>query len=101
MVLGDRLPRLRDLFRGADRAPGGADPVLLYTMVLRAGIPRLSATAVLGPIVAEIFEGPNFGSIFGTVMLGAVVGGAVGPVGTGLLHDTPATTTRRSGSGWC
>ena len=50
----------------------GANPVLLYTMVLAQGFLGYSATAVLGPIVAEIFEGPHFGSIFGTVMLGAV-----------------------------
>ena len=56
-------------------------------MVLAQGFLGYSATSVLGPIVAEIFEGPHFGSIFGTVMLGAVVGGAAGPWVTGLLHD--------------
>jgi MFS family permease len=62
-------------------------PWLLYTMVLAQGFLGYSATSVLGPIVAEIFEGPHFGSIFGTLMLCAVVGGAVGPWVTGLLHD--------------
>ncbi len=88
MVLGDRLPRLRHLLRGADRLQAGTSPVLLYTMVLAQGFLGYSATAVLGPIVAEIFEGPNFGSIFGTLMLGAVVGGATGPWITGVLYDT-------------
>jgi len=65
----------------------GTSPVLLYTMVLAQGFLGYSATAVLGPIVAEIFEGPNFGSIFGTLMLGAVMGGATGPWITGVLYD--------------
>jgi len=65
----------------------GTSPVLLYTMVLAQGFLGYSATAVLGPIVSEIFEGPQFGAIFGTIMLAAVVGGAAGPWITGLLHD--------------
>jgi MFS family permease len=65
----------------------GANPVLLYAMVLAQGFLGYSATSVLGPIVAEIFEGPHFGSIFGTIMLGAVIGGAVGPWVTGLIYD--------------
>jgi MFS family permease len=62
-------------------------PILLYAMVLTQGFLGYSATAVLGPIVAEIFEGPHFGSIFGTIMLGAVIGGAAGPWVTGLIYD--------------
>jgi len=65
----------------------GVNPVLLYTMILAQGFLGYSATAVLGPIAAEIFEGPHFGSIFGTLMLCAIIGGAVGPWITGLLHD--------------
>jgi MFS family permease len=65
----------------------GASPVLLYTMILAQGFLGYSSTAVLGPIVAEIFEGPHFGSIFGTLMVFAISGGAVGPWVTGLLHD--------------
>lgn len=65
----------------------GANPVLLYTMIIAQGFLGYSATSVLGPIVAEIFEGPHFGTIFGTLMLTAITGGAVGPWVTGLLHD--------------
>src|SRR5262245_60271323 len=64
-----------------------ASPVILYAMVLTQGFLGYSATSVLGPIVAEIFEGPHFGSIFGTIMLGAVIGGAAGPWVTGLIYD--------------
>ena len=65
----------------------GPNPVLLYTMVLAQGFLGYAYTSVLGPIVAEIFEGPHFGTIFGTVMLTAVAGGAVGPCVTGLIYD--------------
>jgi MFS family permease len=65
----------------------GTTPVLLYGMILVQGFLGYSATSVLGPIVAEIFEGPHFGAIFGTVMVFAICGGATGPWVTGLLHD--------------
>jgi MFS family permease len=65
----------------------GANPVLLYLMILTQGFLGYSATAVLGPIVAEIFEGPHFGAIFGTIMVFSITGGAVGPLVTGVLHD--------------
>ena len=65
----------------------GPNPVLLYAMVLAQGFLGYAYTSVLGPIVSEIFEGPHFGTIFGTVMLTAVAGGAVGPWVTGLLYD--------------
>jgi len=65
----------------------GANPVLLYTMVVAQGFLGYSMTSVFGPIVAEIFEGPHFGAIFGTLMVFAIGGGAVGPWITGLLHD--------------
>jgi MFS family permease len=65
----------------------GANPALLYTMVVAQGFLGYSMTSVFGPIVAEIFEGPHFGAIFGTLMVFAISGGAVGPWITGLLHD--------------
>jgi len=65
----------------------GPAPWLLYMMVLAQGFLGYSMTSVLGPIVAEIFEGPHFGTIFGTAMLAAIGGGAIGPWITGLLYD--------------
>ena len=59
----------------------GSSPVLLYTMVLAQGFLGYSSTAVLGPIVAEIYEGPHFGAIFGTLMLAADRRRRGGPVG--------------------
>ena len=65
----------------------GPTPWLVYSMVLAQGFLGYSMTSVLGPIVAEVFEGKHFGTIFGTVMLAAITGGAVGPWVTGLLYD--------------
>ena len=47
----------------------------------------------MGAVVLEIFEGPHYGSIFGTVMLAALAGGAAGPWLTGFLHDLTGTYT--------
>lgn len=44
-------------------------------------------TSVMGAIPAEIFEGKHYGSIFGTLMLAAMAGGAAGPWAAGVLHD--------------
>jgi MFS family permease len=60
---------------------------LLYAMVAAQGILGYSLTSVMGAIPAEIFEGRHYGSIFGTVMLAAILGGAAGPWLGGLLHD--------------
>jgi len=69
----------------------GTTPWLLYTMVLAQGFLGYSMTSVLGPIVAEIYEGPHFGAIFGTLMLAAVGGGAAGPWVTGVVYDLTGT----------
>ena len=50
----------------------GTTPWLLYGMILAQGFLGYSATAVLGPIVQEIYEGPHFGAIFGTLMVAAI-----------------------------
>ena len=44
-------------------------------------------TSVFGAIPAEIFQGRHYGSVFGTLMLSAIGGGAAGPFVTGVLHD--------------
>jgi len=56
-------------------------------MVLAQGTLGYSLTSVMGAIPAEIFEGRHFGSIFGTVMVAAILGGAAGPWVTGVLYD--------------
>jgi MFS family permease len=62
-------------------------PLLLYLMVGSQGVLGYGLTSVVGAIPAEIFQGRHYGTIFGTVMLAAVGGGAAGPWVTGALHD--------------
>jgi MFS family permease len=62
-------------------------PALLYLMVVSQGMLGYGITSVLGAIPNEIFAGRHYGTIFGTVMLAAIAGGAVGPWVTGLVHD--------------
>jgi MFS family permease len=68
-------------------------PALLYLMVASQGVLGYSLTSVIGAVPAEIFEGRHYGSIFGTLMLAAIGGGALGPWVTGLLHDATGSYT--------
>jgi len=61
--------------------------VLLYVMVCSQGCLGYAATSVMGPIVAEIFEGPHYGAIFGTMTVALIGGGAAGPWVAGVIHD--------------
>jgi MFS family permease len=66
------------------RAP---TPTLLAVMVGAQGLLGYGYTSVIGAIGAEIFQGRHYGTIFGTLMLAAIGGGAAGPWVTGALHD--------------
>jgi len=48
-------------------------------VVIGQGFLGYALTSVMGPIVAEIFEGPHYGSIFGTITVALIGGGAMGP----------------------
>lgn len=61
--------------------------VLVYAMVAVQGFFGYGLTSIMGAVVAEIFQGRHFGTIFGTVMFVALSGGAAGPYVTGLIHD--------------
>jgi MFS family permease len=67
------------------------DEILMYTMIVAQGTFGYSLTSVMGAIPAEIFEGRHYGSIFGTVMLAAILGGAAGPWIAGVLYDATGT----------
>jgi len=67
--------------------------MLVYVMVLAQGALGYGLTSILGAVVVEIFHGTHYGSIFGTVMLAALAGGAAGPWVTGLLHDLSGSYT--------
>ena len=64
-----------------------SDLPLLYVMVAAQGALGYGVTSIMGAVVLEIFEGKHYGSIFGTLMLAALAGGAAGPWVTGILHD--------------
>jgi len=67
-----------------DAAPSAP---LLWVMVVTQGTLGYSLTSVMGATSAASFGGRNFGSIFGMVMLAAILGGAAGPWLAGTLHD--------------
>jgi MFS family permease len=60
---------------------------LLYLMVFVQGFLGYGFTSVLGALAIELFEGKHFGSIYGTLTLASLAGGAAGPWLTGLVHD--------------
>jgi MFS family permease len=62
-------------------------PALLVVMVGAQGLLGYGYTSVIGAIAAEIFQGRHYGTIFGTLMLAAIGGGAAGPWVTGAVHD--------------
>jgi len=60
---------------------------LLYLMVLAQGFLGYGVTPIIGAVAIEIFEGKHFGSIYGTLTLAGLAGGAAGPWLTGVIHD--------------
>jgi MFS family permease len=71
----------------------GPTPTLLALMIISQGMLGYGLTSVIGAIPAEIFQGPHYGTIFGTLMLAAITGGAAGPWVTGALHDATGSYT--------
>jgi MFS family permease len=66
---------------------GNPTRILLYVMVASQGLLGYALTSVMGPIAAEIFEGPHYGAVFGTLTIALIGGGAAGPWATGVVHD--------------
>lgn len=62
-------------------------PLLLSMMVAAQGVLGYGLTSVFGAIPAEIFQGRHYGTIFGSLSLASIVGGAAGPWVTGALYD--------------
>jgi MFS family permease len=67
--------------------------MLVYVMVAAQGLLGYGVTSIMGAVVLEIFQGRHYGSIFGTIMLAALAGGAAGPWVTGVLHDVTGSYT--------
>lgn len=60
---------------------------LLYVMVTSQGLLGYGLASVFGAIPAEIFHGRHYGTIFGTLTLGANAGAAFGPWVAGAIYD--------------
>jgi MFS family permease len=82
-----RVRGLRDLLFCADRPRTFPIQRAALPEVISQGFLGYALTSVMGPIVAEIFEGPHYGSIFGTITVALIGGGAAGPWITGIIHD--------------
>jgi MFS family permease len=67
--------------------PAAPTALLLWLMVVTQGTLGYGLTSVMGAIPAESFGGRHYGSIFGTIMLSAILGGAAGPWVAGVSHD--------------
>ena len=61
--------------------------LLVWVMVVGQGALGYGLTSIMGAVVVEIFQGKHYGSIFGSIMIAALAGGAAGPFVTGALHD--------------
>jgi MFS family permease len=66
---------------------------LIYLMVFSQGALGYGLTSIMGAVVVEIFQGKHYGSIFGSIMVVALAGGAAGPLVTGVLHDITGNYT--------
>ena len=66
---------------------------LVYLMIFAQGALGYGLTSIMGAGVLEIFQGRQYGSIFGTIMLAALAGGAAGPWLTGVLYDLSGSYT--------
>lgn len=73
--------------------------VLVYVMVVAQGFLGYGFTSIMGAVVAEIFQGKHFGTIFGTIGFTALAGGGAGPWVTGILHDIYGDYTLAFGIG--
>jgi MFS family permease len=62
-------------------------PILVGFMVVAQGMLGYGLVSVIGAIPADIFQGSHYGTIFGSLMLASIVGGAAGPWATGAMYD--------------
>ncbi|WP_416898531.1 MAG: MFS transporter [Minwuia sp.] len=60
---------------------------LLYAMVVSQGFLGYAYATVMGPILAELYDGPHFGTIVGASTVASIGGGAGGPWLAGIIHD--------------
>ncbi len=61
--------------------------IMMYVIVASQGVLGYGLTSVMGAIPAELFQGKRYGTIFGTLSMGAGLGAACGPWVTGIIFD--------------
>jgi len=94
----DRLGREKVFVTGCLLSVGAVSLLFLITDTTQLWLPFLFAVSLglgwgaaapaLLATVADLFQGRNFGSIMGCLILGFSLGGAVAPWLAGFLHDT-------------
>jgi MFS family permease len=62
-------------------------PVFIYLMAISQGLLGYGLASVYGAMPADMFQGKHYGSIFGTLSLSALTGGAIGPWAMGYMYD--------------
>src|SRR5262245_16175026 len=67
--------------------PQSPTMTLLVLMVAAQGFLGYGLVSVIGAIPADIFQGPHYGAVFGSLMVASIVGGAAGPWATGVVYD--------------
>lgn len=67
---------------------GNATPLLAWAFALTFGLGDSSRTSLLNALAADLFEGPEFGTINGYIISAFGLGGALGPWLGGYLFDT-------------
>ena len=66
-------------------------PVLIYAFAILYGLGTGGTATIYSSLQADIFQGKNFGLIFGVIQTATGIGGALGPWLTGLIYDTLGT----------
>ncbi len=67
---------------------GNANPAIAWLFALAFGLGDSSRTSLLNALTADLFEGPDFGTINGYNITAFGLGGALGPWLGGYLFDT-------------
>ncbi len=61
--------------------------ILLGSAMICLGLSMGSRGPIISMVAARLFHGPNFGAIFGTIVMGGGIGSAGGALIGGLLYD--------------
>jgi len=66
-------------------------PILIYIFATLYGLGSGGTSTISSSLQADIFQGKNFGLIFGVIQTATGIGAALGPWLTGLIYDTLGT----------